>query len=591
MTSKTMKGADIISEYLIAERVPYVLTLSGHGNVGLLDALAQRADKIRAIGVHHEQAAGHIADAYYRVAHKPLATITSCGPGSANLPIALACAFYDSSAFLAITGNVPTCQFNRGPFQETGRHHQGDFPSVIKPYVKKAFQPTRVDMVPTAIRQAFKTMLSGRPGPVNLDVPFNVFQEEGEVEFPEPSQWRWGISSRAGGDVDSLQDVLNLLLKAEKPLILAGHGVILSEASDELRQLAEYLEVPVVTTPNGSGSLDSRDALCLGPTGRNGTYQANQACRNADVLLALGTRFCDRVSSAWIPGFTFNIPPTKLIQVDIDPDEIGRNFAPAIGILGDIRSVLRQLLSMIKEEGISRQSRPGWQKEINGWRQVWEDACSPNRSSDTVPIHPERLLADLRDVFPEDGIILADAGVHHNWIVQHWPAYRPQTVIQSWGFSAMGFGVCGVIGAKLARPEKKCLSVVGDYGFMMAPHIVCTAVELNLPVIWVVWNNLAQAAIKDIQTFQFEGREIVTEYCNAATGEICSPDFVALARALGAEGSRVEHPGDLKAAFDTALKSDKPYVLEVMVDKGVRPVATGGWQLPPLPPMRPAFGS
>ena len=193
----TVNGGEVIVEYLAREKVPYVFGLCGHGNVGLLDALYDRTDAIRTISTRHEQTAGHMADAYFRVAHRPVATLTSCGPGSANLPIALACAFMDSSAFLAITGNVPTSQFNRAAFQETYRHFQADFPSVIRPYVKRSWQPTRTDMLPTALRQAFATMLGGRPGPVNLDVPFNVFKEPADVDVPEPGAWRAGISSGA----------------------------------------------------------------------------------------------------------------------------------------------------------------------------------------------------------------------------------------------------------------------------------------------------------------------------------------------------------------------------------------------------------
>lgn len=201
-------GGEIIVEYLIREKVPYVFGICGYGNIGLLDALYDRADAIKIISTRHEQTAGHMADAYFRVAHSPVVTMTSCGPGSCNIPIALACAFMDSSAFLAITANIPTSQFNRAPFQETYRHFQADFPSVIKPYVKRSWQPTRVNMLQTALSQAFSTMLSGRPGPVNVDVPFNVFKETDEVDLPEPKEWRSGISSRSGGDPEMVSKVV-----------------------------------------------------------------------------------------------------------------------------------------------------------------------------------------------------------------------------------------------------------------------------------------------------------------------------------------------------------------------------------------------
>src|SRR3972149_7044188 len=227
-------GGELIGECRGRERVPYVLGVCGHGNVGLLDALYDRADAIRMISTRHEQTAGHMADAYFRVAHRPAATLTSCGPGSCNIPIALACAFMDSSAFLAITANVPTSQFNRAPFQETYRHYQADFPSVIKPYVKRSWQPTRVDMLPTALRQAFATMLGGRAGPGHLAVPFHLFKESAEgVDVPEPGDWRRGIDSRSGGDPDTVRRAFELLRDARRPLLWVGHGVALSEAGGQ----------------------------------------------------------------------------------------------------------------------------------------------------------------------------------------------------------------------------------------------------------------------------------------------------------------------------------------------------------------------
>jgi acetolactate synthase-1/2/3 large subunit len=240
-----MRGADIIAEYLVREKVPYLFGLCGHGDIGLLDAFFDRQDQIKPMTVRHEQAAGHMADAYFRVAHKPVATFTSCGPGSTNLPTALASAMMDSSAFLAITGNVPTSQFNRSPFQETGRHYQADFPSVMRPYVKKSYQPTRVEMIPLALRQAFKTMLSGRTGPVHIDIPLNCFAEEAEVEVPEPELWRGGIHSRGAGNPELVAKALELLLNTEKPCIIAGHGAILSEAAPELKRLVDLLHIPV----------------------------------------------------------------------------------------------------------------------------------------------------------------------------------------------------------------------------------------------------------------------------------------------------------------------------------------------------------
>jgi len=584
-------GGEMIVEYLVREKVPYVFGLCGHGNVGLLDALYDRTDAIKTISTRHEQTAGHMADAYYRVAHRPVATLTSCGPGSCNIPIALACAFMDSSAFLAITANVPTSQFNRAPFQETYRHFQADFPSVIRPYVKRSWQPTRADMLATALRQAFATMLSGRPGPVNLDVPFNVFKEPADEEVPDPGDWREGISSRSGGDPESVRRAMALLRGAKRPLIFVGHGVALSEAGEELTRLARQLRIPVIFSPNAFGTLDMQDPLALGFVGRNGVFQANEAARTCDVLLAVGVRFDDRSSSSWIPGYSFNIPPTRLIHVDVDVQEIGRNYPVHLGIVGDARTVLRQMLAAAAEPGPEPTGREAWLRDIASWRAKWEEFVRPGGESDAVPIHPQRVIQALRAVAPDDAIILPDSGVHHNWVVQFWKARRPQTVLNTWGFSAMGFGVAGVLGAKLAAPDRPCVAVCGDGGFMMRPDVLATAVEYDIPAVWLIWNNFAYGAIRDIQTGLLAKREIATSFVRERDGRLINPDFVALARACGVDGIRVETAADLAPAIEHAIKAGAPFVLDVHVDRDIKPPAVGTWQLPPLPHGEPAFGA
>ena len=341
-----MKGADLIAEYLIANKMPYVFGICGHGNVGMLDALHAERDRIKMVSPRHEQVAVHMADAYFRVRHEPVATLTSCGPGSCNIVMGLQLALSDSSALLAITANVPTQQFNRSPFQEINKHFQADFPSIVRPVVKRSFQPTRVDMLPLALRQATTTMLSGRPGPVNLDVPFNVFQEDDDVEMPPtfpPLNAR-----RSGASPDEISACVDLILKATRPVIFIGHGVTLSEASRELTEFAHRLQIPVISSPNGMGCLDMSDPLSLGFIGRNGAYPANEAGRHADLVIAIGARFDDRSASSWMPGYSWNFPTTKLIHADVDPDELGRNYPPDIGILADARTFLQQLLAEVE---------------------------------------------------------------------------------------------------------------------------------------------------------------------------------------------------------------------------------------------------
>lgn len=580
-----MNGADIIVDFLVRQKVPYFFGLCGHGNVGFLDAAFKAQNRVRTISVHHEQTAGHMADAYFKVKGEPVATFTSCGPGSANLVVALAAAMMDSSAFFAVTGNVPTQQFNRGPFQETGRFFQGDFPSVIRPYVKRSWQPTRVDMMPLAVKQAWDTMLSGRPGPVNLDVPLNVFVEDDpNAVTPEPSP---RIVNGAPGNPAALAAALALLLGAERPVIIAGQGVLLGHASAELAAFAEALRIPVVTSPNGKGAISDRHELAFGAIGRNGNYAANDATKNADVILALGFSFDDRATSAWLDGYTLSVPPSRLIQIDLDPAEIGRNYPAEIGILGDARASLAALTALAEGKGAARTA--AWLAWLNRGREVWRDYQSGLAQSDAMPLRPERLMRALSRALPDDAIIASDVGVHHNWIIQLFDTLRPRHLIHSWGFAAMGFATSGILGAKLAAPESPCVAVVGDGSFLMTPHALLTAVEYDIPVVWVVWNNNGYCSIRDIQLGMFGGRTLATDFAAERDQSLFSADFAMLAKSMGVASHRVTHADETEDAIKAAIAANKPYLIEVPVDREIRPIGTGSWDLPPLTPPEPNF--
>ena len=583
-----MKGAELITEYLIRSRIPYVFGICGHGNVGMLDALYDARDRIKLVSPRHEQVAGHMADAYFRVRHEPVATLTSCGPGSANIVMPLAVALSDSSALLAITANVPTSQFNRSPFQEVNRHYQADLVNVIRPVVKRSFQPTRVDMLPLALRQATTTMLSGRPGPVNVDVPYNVFQEADDVELP-PAAPPFG-TQRSGASPGQVAAALEMILQSKRPVFFVGHGVTLSEASAELTETAHKLGVPVIASPNGFGCLDMTDPLSLGFIGRNGAYPANEAGRRADLVIAVGARFDDRSASSWLPGYSWNFPHCKLIHVDVDPDEIGRNYPPDLGILADARTFLRQLLTELERRPAKRDALKDWHTDIEQWQADWETYTRPNFAIHASPIRPERVVADCQAVLPETAILACDVGVNHNWYMQFWKARRPQTMLNSWGFSGMGFGTAGALGAKLAAPERPVVAIAGDGCFTMVPHVLCTAVEYDIPVVWLIWNNFSWASIRDIQYGMFGGREIGTAFYRGSNNTPYNPDFAAWARAAGAEGVTVAKSEDLRGALEHAIASNKPFVLDVHVDANVHPPATGAWQLPPTPYNEPVFG-
>lgn len=584
-----MKGGELIARTLVQEGVPYVFGICGHGNVGILDALYDVRDKLTLVSPRHEQCAGHMADAYFRVKHRPVATLTSTGPGSANLVMSLATALSDSSAFMAITSNVPTSQHNRAPFQELYKHNQADFAQVLRPVVKRAFQPTRVDMLPLALRQGLDTMVTGRPGPVNLDIPYNVYQESDDVELPARSQL--DRPHRPGASEADIGTAMALLDEARRPVLFIGHGATLSEAGPEITELAHAIGLPVITSPNGMGAIRGDDPLALGFIGRNGAYPANQAGRFADLVITLGTRFDDRSASSWQPGYSWNFPNTKLLHVDIDPQELGRNYPPTLGVIADVKVFTRQLLTALRGREAPAHARLApWREQVQAWQAEWEAFVRPHFGDSTSPLRPEFVVGTLQKILPDDVILALDSGVHHNWFMQFWQSRRPQSMLNSWGYSSMGFGVCGVLGAQLAAPERPCVAVVGDGGFTMAPYVLCTAVEYELPVVWIVWNNFAWAAIRDLQVGLFDGREIGTAFYKGGSGERYNPDFAAWARACGADGFTVTRPHELGPAVELALKNRRPCVIDVHVDAEVRPPSTGTWQLPPIPYKEPIYG-
>jgi acetolactate synthase I/II/III large subunit len=582
------RGADVIVDYLVKQRVPYLVGVCGHGILGLLDAAYDRQADIKTISAHDERVAGFIADAYYRVAGRPIATYTSCGPGSVNIMMAIAGAMYDSSAMLAITGNVPTSQFNRGPFQESGKYFQGDFPSAIRHYVKRSFQAVRPEMLPVMLSQAFSLMTSGRPGPVNLDVPLNVFVEELGQDAEVPL-WNPEVVAPPAASAQALRRAADLLAVAERPVIVAGGGAMAPRARTLIRELAAALRIPVVTTPLGKGVLNETDDLCLGPTGRNGTYAANKAARGADVILALGTRFDDRATSSWLPGVTYSFPPSRLIHVDIDPQEFGRNYQPDLAVIADAAEFAAGLLATVT--GDPPPARDQWLRETLAWKRQWEADIAARQADSAVPIRPDRLVAELQRAIPDDAIVLADVGIHHNWLLQQFVAPPRGRLLQAWGFAAMGFGVGGVIGAKLAAPGSPAVTVCGDGCFLMHANAVATAVEYDIPAVWVVWNNTGYGSIRGQQaTFFGADREIATRFRRGATGELYSTDISAIARAMGADGARIDSPDEVADAVEAAIKSDRPTVLDVRVDSVTPAPATGSWDLPPLAGPVPDYG-
>jgi acetolactate synthase-1/2/3 large subunit len=584
-----MRGCDLVVEYLIKEKTPYMFGYAGHGAVGLLDGVYDRQDQIKIIFTRIESGAGYMADAYFRASHRLIPVYTSTGPGPMLLTVALSNAFYDSSAFIAITGQVATSQYDSGALQEEYRHFQADFPSITKVITKRSFQAHSVEDLAKFVPKAFKLAGTGRPGPVHIDVPYDLWIRTADVEVPEPEEHSLQLNWRTPGSPEAVERALELLLKARRPLILAGGGVVLSEASAELAAFAEHVNVPVYTSFMGKGALSARHPLHLGIAGCWGEYPATEATRNADLILALGCRFSDIHCSSWVPGYTYNIPPTKLIHVDIDPQEIGRNYPTEIGIVGDAREVLRQLLELAEKRGPRRERSP-WQDRVESYKEEWTNFIEPEKASAAVPIDPRRVIGELRRAAPESTLMITDTGNHQTWVEQYWDVYEPRSVFTPGGFAGMGFGTYGVLGLKLARPDRPAICVTSDGSFMMFPGAVATATEYDIPAVWVILNNYTIGVIRDLQRFYMDGREIGTSFVKHSTGEFWNPDFAKMAEAMGAGAITVDEPGDLADAFDAALSAGTPYVIDVRVNRDTAVPLIGTWQFPPIQQAEPTFG-
>jgi acetolactate synthase-1/2/3 large subunit len=584
-----MRGCDLVVEYLIREKVPYLFGYAGHGAVGLLDGVFSRQDEIKIVFPRIESGAGYMADAYFRASGRLIPVYTSTGPGPMLLTPTMANAFYDSSAFIAITGQVATNQYDSGALQEEYRHYQADFPSMTKVISKRSFQAHSVEDLGKFLPKAFKLARTGRPGPVHIDVPYDLWIRTGDVEVPEPSERSEMLNWRTPGSPEAVERALELLLAARRPLVLAGGGVILSEASAQLAAFAEHVNVPVYTSFMGKGALSARHPLHLGIAGCWGEYPGTEAARNADVILALGCRFSDIHCSSWVPGYTYNIPPTKLIHVDIDPTEIGRNYPTELGIVGDAREVLRQLLEAAERKGPKRERSP-WNEQVDAYKEEWSNFIEPEKASDAVPIDPRRVIGELRKAAPDDTLMITDTGNHQTWVEQYWDVYEPRSVFTPGGFAGMGFGTYGVLGMKLARPDRPCVCVTSDGSWMMFPGAVATAVEHDIPVVWVLLNNYTIGVIRDLQRFYMDGREIGTSFMRHATGELWNPDFAKMAEAMGAGSISVDDPSDLASAFETALAAGRPYLVDVKVNRDTAVPLIGTWQFPPIQQAEPTFG-
>jgi acetolactate synthase-1/2/3 large subunit len=558
----------LLTEYLEQLGVEVIFGLCGHTVIAFLDALGK--SKIRYISTRHEQVAAHCADGYARASGKPGVLLTHLGPGLTNAATGVANAALDSIPMVVIAGDVPSHYFGRHPHQEINLHMDGDQFEIYRPFCKRIYRVDRPADLPRIVERAFHLCQTGRPGPVLVDVPMDIFSADLPVDafqkIPAPV-------SRPAIDNDSVTRIIGALTAAKHPVIYAGGGVLSSGATTQLAALAEALDIPVAHTLMGKGCMHEEHPLLLGMTGFWGTPIANEMCRTADLILAIGTRLAEASSSSWDPRFTFAIPPTRLIHIDIDPAEIGRNFPTEFGVVADAKHALQSLAEAARK--LHRPAREGIRGRIAAGRLEFESNWAPQRTSDQFPMRPERILAELRAAVPQDGFIVTDVGWNKNGVGQQFPITVPGTFITPSGLATMGFGPAAVLGVKMAQPDRAAVALIGDGAFGANPSVVATAMEANLTVVWVVMDNSAFGTIAGLEKMHY-GWSFGCLF--ERNGQTYTVDFAAIARGFGAQGISVRSAAELGPALREALASGIPTVIQVPMENAPTPTP-GHWNI------------
>jgi len=531
-----MKGARAAVELLEKQNVEVMFGIPGGVLLPFYDELVQ--SDIRHILPRHEQCAGHMADGYARVSKKTGVCVATSGPGATNLVTGVATAFMDSSPMVAITGQVATNVLGNDAFQEA------DSFSLMMPVTKHNFRVTDPKVFPETMKKAFLIATTGRFGPVHIDIPVDIFtaeitdeQMEKEVRVPKPKK-----------NLAGLLDAIKLLEKAERPTIMVGGGVTWSRAGPEIMMLSEMLMAPVVTTLMAKGSVPENHPLVLGICGMHGRQVANYALNNCDVLLAIGTRFSDRVTGKLSEFGT----KTKVVHVDIDSSEIGKNVKGRVGLVGDAWTVIHALIA-----GLQRRDKAAtWRDRII---QLNKD-CTCNYDLKSTPLKPQKVIHELSKNLPDDAIVTTEVGQNQMWAAHFYKCYGKRTFITSGGLGTMGFGFPAALGAKVARPESVVVDIAGDGSLQMVSQEFATAVENDLPVVVALLNNGWLGMVKQWQKLFYGSRYKATQFTAG------SPDFVKLAEAYGAEAIRVEKPSEVAEAIGRAIKAEVPVLIDFVVD-------------------------
>ncbi|MBU2703915.1 acetolactate synthase-1/2/3 large subunit [Sporomusaceae bacterium BoRhaA] len=561
-------------KYLERRGIKHIFGLCGHTNIAFLAALS-KSEKIRYINVRHEQIASHAADGYARVTKKASVVLSHLGPGLTNAATGVANAALDSIPMVVIAGDVPSHYFGKHPHQEVNLHADGDQWEIYRPFVKRAWRVDSAHLLPEIMEKAFALAESGRPGPVLVDVPMDIFSKEIDVALFEKYDQNTKVLCKPSIDDELAAKIIKILAAAKNPLIYIGGGIMLADAAKELREFVDHMGIAVAHTLMGKGTMPDDHPLTLGMTGFWGTKFINDKCKAADYILGLGTSFKEADCSSWYPEFTFNFPPTKLIQIDIDPSEIGRNYPVEIGAVADLKQALTVLNRVAKQLFPKGKQNKALEQEIAAYKKEFKASNKKFEESNDFPMCPQRILADLREVLPKDAIITTDVGWNKNGVGQQFPIYEPGTFITPGGYATMGFGSPAALGAKVAAPDKVVVSLIGDGGFGQNPAVLATAAIEHIPAIFVIMNNRAFGTIAGLEKAHYD-----TTFGTLfeKDGESYSPDYAAIARAYGVEGIKIEKAADFKPALAKAITLNKPVVLDVSMLNNPVPTA-GHWNI------------
>jgi acetolactate synthase I/II/III large subunit len=537
-----MIGAKALITSLEKEGVDIVFGLPGGANLPIYDELVDA--NFRHVLVRHEQAAAHMADGYARIKRKAGVCMATSGPGATNLITGIATAHADSIPMVAITGQVPVAMIGKDAFQET------DIIGIANPCTKYAFQPRKAVEIPEIVKKAFYITESGRPGPVLIDIPKDVQQEKTAIEFPELIKVR-GYKPAFDPDLSQIEKALGLIMKAEKPIIMAGGGVILSGAFNELQALAEILMCPVVTTFKGKGSFPENHPLAMGPIGMHGHAEANKIIIEADCIIAIGARFSDRS----VGRFDEFGKGMSIIHLDVDPAEIGKNKSVDVAVVGDVKSSLRTLVKMLTTKGIRKDPDNSWLKR----RKELIDYYTSTIKDYSREITAKKTLKKLRELLPAEAIVTTEVGQCQMWASLHFDVITPGTFFSSTGLGTMGFGFPASIGAKAAKPDVPVIDIAGDGSFNMTENSLAVSVLEKLPVIVFLLNNYMLGMVAQWQRTFYNRRYMGVEQNRC-------PDYVKLAESYGAQGLRVQSLNELEKAIKAGLSSDVATVIDIPID-------------------------